>query len=156
METGGEVAVGAVERELSAGGVVVREAPAGPECLVIVPTRRDAAGRRVLTLPKGHPEPGESPEQAARREVREETGVDAEPRGRLGEVRYWYRRGGRRVAKRVVFFRFTPRAGDPASHRDAEIEEARWLDLERAGDELSYAGEREMVALELSLRHAGR
>ena len=53
--------------EFSAGGVVVR----GDEVVVIVPTRRGAGGTRVIALPKGHPEPGETAEQAAAREVRE-------------------------------------------------------------------------------------
>src|ERR1700691_5054944 len=58
-------------RELSAGGVVVR----GGQVLVIVPTPLAGAGSRVLALPKGHLDPGESALQAATREVREETGI---------------------------------------------------------------------------------
>ena len=57
-----------VEREFSCGGVVVR----GSDCIVIVPTRRAVRGGQVLALPKGHPENGESPADAAVREVREE------------------------------------------------------------------------------------
>src|SRR6185312_12975567 len=60
--------------ERSAGGVVVR----GEQALVIVPARRAADGSRVLGLPKGHIDPGETEQQAATREVREETGVQAE------------------------------------------------------------------------------
>src|SRR5437879_5917980 len=58
-------------REVSAGGVVVRDG----DVAVIVPTRRSADGSRVLSLPKGHVDPGETPVEAAEREVREETGV---------------------------------------------------------------------------------
>src|SRR3954449_13171201 len=105
------------ETETSYGGVVVR----GDEVLVITPT-----GRTVTGLPKGGMEAGETPEQAAAREGREETGVGAAVRGRrggaagrgggggggggpaggepLGDVRYTYRRGGRRVLKTVHFF----------------------------------------------------
>ena len=54
------MARGPIEREFSAGGVVVREAADGPQCIVIVPTRRAANGSRVLALPKGHPDDGES------------------------------------------------------------------------------------------------
>ena len=62
--------------EFSAGGVVVRDG----ECVVIVPTRLAANGSKVLALPKGHPEEGESPSEAALREVREEAGVDGAAR----------------------------------------------------------------------------
>ena len=62
----------------------------GEEVLVIVPTRRAADGSRVLGLPKGHIDPGETPLQAAAREVREEAGVEVELVRELGEVRYWY------------------------------------------------------------------
>src|ERR1700728_683289 len=90
-------------REFSAGGVVVREG----QVVVIVPTRRAADGSRVLALPKGHVDPGETPIEAAKREVREETGIDAEPVVELGESRYWYRRDGRAVPKTVTFYLFT-------------------------------------------------
>ena len=126
--------------ERSAGGVVVR----GEQALVIVPTRRAADGSRVLGLPKGHIDPGETQLQAAIREVREETGVEAELLGELGEVRYWYRRGGRPVPKTVVFYLFRYLSGDPADH-DEEVEEARWIDLEEAQRALTYEGEREIV-----------
>jgi 8-oxo-dGTP pyrophosphatase MutT (NUDIX family) len=132
-------------RELSAGGVVVR----GTDVIVIVPTRRDAHGNRVLALPKGHVDAGETPEQAAAREVREEAGVEAELVGSLGDVRYFYQREGRRVAKRVEFFLFAYRGGSPDDHDD-EVEEARWMPLEEAAGALSYRGEREMAARALS------
>ncbi|MBX5439946.1 MAG: NUDIX domain-containing protein [Solirubrobacteraceae bacterium] len=116
----------------------------GDETIVIVPRRRAANGRAVVALPKGHVDPGETPPQAAVREVREETGVEAELVEKLGDVRYWYQRDGKRIAKVVAFYLFDYRSGDVADH-DAEVEEARWVPLERALDELSYRGEREMV-----------
>lgn len=133
-------------RELSAGGVVVR----GEEVLTIVPTRRAADGSLVLALPKGHIDEGESRVAAALREVREETGVVAEPVTELGEVRYWYVRSGRRIPKSVFFFLFRYVSGDPADH-DEEVLEVRWMGLEQARRELSYAGEREMVGRALAL-----
>ena len=129
------------EREVSAGGVVLR----GDDVLVIVPTRRAADGNAVLALPKGHVDPGETPAQAAAREVREEGGVDAELVSELGDVRYVYMRDGRRVLKRVTYFAFRYRAGDVADHDD-EVEEARWMPAEQAALDLSYQGDREMVA----------
>ncbi len=137
----------ATSTEVSAGGVVLR----GDEVVVIVPTRRAADGRKVLALPKGHVDPGETPPQAARREVREEAGVDATLVDELGEVRYWYQREGRKIAKLVTFFLFEYAGGDVADH-DAEVEEARWIPLEEALHTLTYKGDREMVQRALGFR----
>lgn len=133
------------EREYSAGGVVMRDG----HCIVIVPTRRAADGSAVLALPKGHPEAGESAADAALREVREETGVRAGLVAKLGDVRYFYMREGRRIAKVVSFFLLDYIAGELDEH-DHEVERAEWMELERAARELSYRGEREMAAAALS------
>ncbi len=132
-------------REFSAGGVVVRDG----HVVVIVPTRRAADGSRVLALPKGHVDPGEAPLEAATREVREETGLVAEPICELGESRYWYRREGRTIGKSVAFYLFTYVEGDTEDHDD-EVEEVRWIALEDAQDELTHQAEREMVGLALA------
>jgi 8-oxo-dGTP pyrophosphatase MutT (NUDIX family) len=132
-------------RELSAGGVVVRDG----QVIVIVPTRRGAQGQKVLGLPKGHVDPGETAEQAATREVREEAGVDADLVEKLGDVRYFYQRDGQRIFKMVRFFLFDYRSGRVEDHDD-EVEEARWMPLEDAVTALSYRGEREMVQRALS------
>ena len=105
----------------------------------------------VWALPKGLVRPGEPPAEAAGREVEEETGVQAELVGKLGDVKYVYsRHGGARVFKVVSFFLFRYRRGRlgdvPAEHRH-EVEEARWLPLEDALRLLAYRGEREMAEL---------
>jgi 8-oxo-dGTP pyrophosphatase MutT (NUDIX family) len=139
------------EPEFSAGGVVVR----GADCVVIVPHKRSQQGRPVLGLPKGHPDGEESAEQAAAREVREETGVLAELIEPLGDVVYQYQRKGRRIAKQVRFFLFRYVSGSTDDH-DHEIEDARWMPLADAAAELTYAGEREMAARALSRVQADR
>jgi 8-oxo-dGTP pyrophosphatase MutT (NUDIX family) len=140
-----------VAEEFSAGGVVVR----GDDVVVIVPVKRAADGRRVLGLPKGHLDGDETPEQAATREVREETGVDAELLEPLGEVNYRYERKHRKIPKRVAFFLFRYVSGSLDDH-DHEIEEARWMPLDQAVRELTYIGEREMVERALSRNPSDR
>ena len=133
------------EREFSAGGVVVR----GDEVAVVVPHTLSPEGKKVLALPKGHPEPGESMVDAARRESREEAGVEGDLVEKLGDVRYWYQCRGRRIFKAVSFYLFSYTRGDVSDH-DHEIEEARWMSLREASTALSFPGEREMVVRALS------
>jgi 8-oxo-dGTP pyrophosphatase MutT (NUDIX family) len=137
--------------EFSAGGVVVR----GDRVIAIVPVKRSADGGRVLGLPKGHPDGDETPEQAAAREITEETGVTARLIELLGDVEYRYERKGRPVHKRVRFFLFEYERGDLADH-DHEIEAAEWLPLPEAATRLTYEGEREMVRRAMSQRVADR
>jgi 8-oxo-dGTP pyrophosphatase MutT (NUDIX family) len=132
--------------ETSYGGVVIR----GEELLVITP-----AGKRVTGLPKGGPNRGETPEQTAVREVREETGINATVREPLGDVRYWYRRGGRRVHKTVHFFLCDFVSGSTADH-DHEVDEARWIPLADAPRVLSFTGERALIEGALSKLASGR
>jgi 8-oxo-dGTP pyrophosphatase MutT (NUDIX family) len=136
-------------REFSAGGVVVRRMSGRP-FVAVVRVRGE-----IFALPKGHPDGDESPEEAARREVREETGVEAELVEKLGDVRYWYARQGQRVRKIVSFFLFRYRSGSVDDH-DHEVEEALWIPLDEAPDRLAYEGEREMVITARSRVERGR
>jgi 8-oxo-dGTP pyrophosphatase MutT (NUDIX family) len=138
-----------VIREFSAGGVVVRRMEGRP--FVVVVRVRDA----ILALPKGHPNGDESAAAAARREVREETGVEAELVEKLGDIRYWYARSGKRVLKSVSFFLFRYRSGDVADH-DHEVQEALWIPLSEARERLAYKGERQMAESALSRLASGR
>jgi 8-oxo-dGTP pyrophosphatase MutT (NUDIX family) len=117
--------------------------------LVITPAGRP----QIATLPKGGAEQGEPPEATAQREVREETGVEARVLERLGDVRYRYRRRGVLVFKTVGFYLCDYVSGDTADH-DHEVDDARWIPLERARTELTYPGEREMIERALS-KHSG-
>ena len=133
--------------ETSYGGVTVR----GDDVLVITP-----AGRKQITaLPKGGPHRGESGEETAGREVREETGVNVEVREPLGDVSYVYRRGGRRIKKTVHFYLCHFVSGSTDDH-DHEVEEARWIPLEEARKALTYPGERDLIERALSKLASGR
>jgi 8-oxo-dGTP pyrophosphatase MutT (NUDIX family) len=138
-----------VIREFSAGGVVVRRMQGRPFLAVV--RVRDA----IFALPKGHPDGGESAAEAAQREVREETGLEAELVEKLGDIRYWYARGGERVLKVVSFFLFRYRSGDVEDH-DHEVEEALWIPLDEASERLAYDGEREMAETARSRLGEGR
>jgi 8-oxo-dGTP pyrophosphatase MutT (NUDIX family) len=132
-----------VIREFSAGGVVVRPA-SGRHCVAVVRVRDE-----IFALPKGHPDGDETPEQAAQREVREETGLEATPVEKLGDIRYWYARDGDRVLKIVSFFLLRYRSGRLEDH-DHEVEEALWIPLEEAPARLVYRGEKDMAETALS------
>ena len=136
-------------REFSAGGLVLRKFR-GRTHLAVVRVRDD-----VLALPKGHPERGESMREAAIREVREETGLEAEPLEKLGDIRYWYARDGDRVLKIVSFFLFRYRSGRLADH-DHEVEEALWIPLEEAPARLAYRSEKEIAKTALSRLAKGK
>ena len=125
-------------REFSAGGLVIRNLRGRPHLAVI--RVRD----EILALPKGHPEKGESSEDAALREVREETGLEATPVEKLGDIRYWYARDGERVLKLVSFFLLSYRSGRLADH-DHEVEDALWIPLEEAPERLAYKSEKEIA-----------
>jgi ADP-ribose pyrophosphatase YjhB (NUDIX family) len=135
------------EKETSYGGVAIR----GHDVLVITPAGR----RRITALPKGGPQRGESGEQTAGREVREETGVNVEVREPLGDVSYVYRRGGRRIHKTVHFYLCEFVSGSTDDH-DHEVDEARWIPLEEARRALTYPGERELIERALSKLASGR
>lgn len=142
-------------REFSAGGVVVRRRQQRWWIAVIEPQgrRKNAApaAATVLALPKGNVDNDESPEQAALREVREETGLEAELAAKLTDIKYVYVRswGDRqRVFKIVSFFLLRYRSGrigqiTPAMRR--EVRQALWIPLDGAPQRLSYRGERDVV-----------
>jgi 8-oxo-dGTP pyrophosphatase MutT (NUDIX family) len=104
----------------------------------------------VLALPKGHIEQGETGAQAAEREVREEAGIQGELVEKLGDVKYWYARGGERVFKVVSFFLFDYRSGSVRDYQREEVDGAEWVPLDDAPRLLAYKGEREMAEAALS------
>ncbi len=140
----------AIEREFSAGGVVVRNMRGRPFMAAV----RVKDGK-VLALPKGHIDPGESAAEAAAREVREETGVTGTLVEKIDDIRYWYVRDGMRVLKVVSFFLFRYRSGSVRDH-DHEVDSAEWVPLAEARTLLSYRGEKDVAAAAESRWGQGR
>jgi 8-oxo-dGTP pyrophosphatase MutT (NUDIX family) len=136
-----------VERELSAGGVLVRRIGGRLHLAAIRPQGKPQG---TWVLPKGNLEAGETPAEAAVREVREETGVEGRLEEKLGDVRYVYtRRGGARIFKVVSFYLLRAgrgRIGEIEEAMRVEVADARWLPLADAPGMLAYGGEKEMAA----------
>jgi ADP-ribose pyrophosphatase YjhB (NUDIX family) len=138
-----------IKYEVSAGGLLLRPRDSTYDALLI--------GRgtppRIWTLPKGHVEPRESNEQAALREVREETGCWGEIVAHLNEISYWFYVGKAKHRKAVSFYLMRYLSGDPANH-DHEVDEARWFDLVQTRKTLKYVNEKRLVDLALEFLSA--
>src|SRR4051812_30998282 len=131
-------------QESSAGGVVFRLGDGGTFDVALILTHE---GR--WQLPKGWVEDGESPEATAVREVREETGLDAEIVGPLGDIEYWYvsryDAEPARVHKRVQMFILRYTGGSTDDHDD-EVIEARWVEIGEAERMLAFKDEQRIMA----------
>ncbi|HYP02860.1 MAG TPA: NUDIX domain-containing protein, partial [Pyrinomonadaceae bacterium] len=141
--------------QISAGGVVFRRRR--DDSLVEV-ALISVGGERRWQLPKGLVDAGESAEAAAMREAREETGVETELVAPLDKIEYWYyatNRGGRvRFHKFVYFYLLRYLSGDVRDH-DAEVNEARWVEIDEARTMLAFAGERKVVERAREMLAAG-
>jgi 8-oxo-dGTP pyrophosphatase MutT (NUDIX family) len=111
---------------------------------VALASRRTRRGDLAWGLPKGLVEEGEAPEQAAVREVLEETGLLAKILEPLGDISYWYVWDNERIRKKVTFFLMEATGGDLSAH-DHEMEDVRWFPLEEARRKASYPSERDVV-----------
>ena len=136
--------------QVSAGGVVFRQRGSLVEVALI-----SVGGERRWQLPKGLVDAGETPEAAALREVREETGLSAEIVSPLEAVEYWYFSKGTaeprvRFHKLVHFFLMRYESGDVADH-DAEVNEARWVEIGEAAGALTFKTERKVLEQARSL-----
>jgi 8-oxo-dGTP pyrophosphatase MutT (NUDIX family) len=153
------VNLGAMVREISAGGVVVKRSSEGWEMAVIEPRTEASSGRPakktsrkvVLALPKGLVDPGEKAEQTALREVQEETGLIATPITKLADIKYVYVRSWgdqQRVFKIVSFFLLRYHSGeidDVSREMRVEVRRAFWIPVEEGPRKLAYRGERDVV-----------
>ncbi len=130
-------------REVSAGGLVLDDPRSPTRGLLIA--HRLRGGRLAWTLPKGHVEQGESNQQAAVREVREETGLTARVLAPLGVTDYWFVADSRRIHKWVHHYVLVEPTGDLSSE-DAEVEQVSWFDLDEVSTRLHHRDERDLVA----------
>ncbi len=132
-----------VERQVSAGGVIYRHIEGRLEVALI-----RVGPHHRWQLPKGTLDAGETPEQAAVREVREETGLSGRMLDPLETIEYWYAGGkGRdrvRYHKFVHFYLLEFQSGETSGH-DHEVEEARWVDVDIAHDMLTFETERKVL-----------
>jgi 8-oxo-dGTP pyrophosphatase MutT (NUDIX family) len=127
-------------RDVSAGGVAYRRGPAGIEVVLV---GRHEPERWVL--PKGTPNPGESLDQTAVREVSEETGIQVRLIRPLHDIQYWFVLHGVRHFKTVHFYLMEAVGGDTSLH-DHEYDEAVWFPIGDAERRLSFVNERLVVA----------
>ena len=131
------------DHQTSAGGLVVKVIDGAPAAAII--GRLDRRGRLRWSLPKGHVEPGETTEQAAVREVEEETGISGRITARLGSLSYSFTAQGQRIHKRVHHFLMVAENGE-LSDADIEVTAVAWVPLAELPDRLAYTAERRLVS----------
>ncbi len=142
------MAVQRTARATSAGGVVHRTVDGRIQVLLVhrlIP--------RLWALPKGTPDSGETIEETALRETREETGMIVEIERPLRSIRYVFVRGSTRFNKTVHFFLMRAVGGALDEH-DAEFDEARWTDMEEALAIVNHATERSVLEAAADALHA--
>ena len=106
--------------------------------------RHDSRGRLLWSLPKGHLEAGETPEDAAVREVFEETGIRGSILASLGTIDFWFMADDRRIHKTVHHYLLDAQ-DDVLSDADAEVAQVAWVPLDEVAARLRYADERRLV-----------
>jgi 8-oxo-dGTP pyrophosphatase MutT (NUDIX family) len=129
--------------QVSAGGVVFRGSGSDAEIVIIKTVPEDR-----WQLPKGLIDRGETAEQAALREVREESGIDAELVAPIERIQYWFvaaYSGERRKYHKFVHFFLMRFAGGDVSRHDDEVSEARWVTFDDALQMLAFPNERDVV-----------
>lgn len=133
--------------EISAGGVVVDISDSDLRVAVIA--RLNRGGRLEWCLPKGHPEGGENNQEAAIREIAEETGIEGEILAALGSIDYWFTVSGHRVHKTVHHFLLRATGGELTIENDpdAEAVDVAWVRIDELAKKLSFPNERRIADL---------
>jgi 8-oxo-dGTP diphosphatase len=97
------------------------------------------------TLPKGHIEPNETPQQAAIREVREETGLEATIVQLIGETDYSFRAQDNIIVHKRVSYFLMEYVRDHETYEKDEVDEIRWVPIDEATKLLTFVKDRELV-----------
>ena len=131
--------------ERSAGGIVV-DVHEGVARIAVI-ARRNRAGRIEWCLPKGHLENDETLQQAAAREVEEETGIEGRVLTELGTIDYWFATDQRRVHKFVHHYLLEATGGHLTIENDPDHEaiDVAWLPLREAHEHLTFPNERRIA-----------
>ncbi len=128
-------------KEHSAGGIILEDG-----CVLSI-KMKNLLGEEVWTFPKGHLDPGETAEQAALREVLEETGWECEIISGLYTAHYSFLRGDAEVLKDVRWFMMKRVGGEGIPRTPDEVQDIRWFTLEEAEKEMTYRSDREILDL---------
>lgn len=139
--------------EVSAGGFVISKTDAS---LVALMARFNRGGKLEWCIPKGHLEDDETNEQAALREVFEETGLRAEVINYLGEVSYQFIQSGNRISKTVHVYLMRQTGGELSFDKDPhkEASELEWVRVSELLTRLSHSNERRIARTAVELIEA--
>ena len=126
--------------ETSAGGLVIER----ETMRAVIIGRRNNRGRLLWSLPKGHLEEGETPQQAALREVREETGLVGEIMGELGVIDFWFQQEKFSIHKTVHHYLIFAREGVLTAQVE-EVDEIAWVAIDQVAKRLTHQDEKQLI-----------